>query len=526
MKNILFFVLLGACVASCGDEEAPAPPSRDITFAAPGPIAGDAGKGSFRFGVATAATQIEDQNPHTDWYHWTLPVAEGGAGKGEFVGEASRGYGEALADVALVSEMNLDAYRFSAEWSRIEPARDQIDQAALDHYQRQLEALREANILPMLTLHHFSNPLWADNFLVDGCPDGPSAENLCGWDHPEGGPLLVEELRQHAALLARTYGHLVDDWCTLNEPVNYLLAAYGVGFFPPGKSGLFAFETKFLPTFRNLMAAHAAMYDAIKEEDTVDADGDGQAANVGLSLSVIHFEPSRDNASSDDPADVAAAERVRYVYHHLFPLALTEGGFDTDLDGVVDEPHPEWAGTLDWLGAQYYFRAGVSGEAAIIPVVNAGVCFGEFDFGACLPPLDESKWIPAMGYEYYEPGLDVILRDLGARWPGLPLLVTESGIATRNGDRRAEQTVRTLEQIEAARAAGVDVRGYYHWSLIDNFEWAEGFEPQFGLYEVDPESFARRPTQGARVLGEVAKARRLTEAQRAQYGGLGPMSAE
>jgi beta-glucosidase len=131
-----------------------------------------------------------------------------------------------------------------------------------------------------------------------------------------------------------------------------------------------------------------------------------------------------------------------------------------------------------------------------------------------------------MKYEYYPPGLYQTLADFGKRWPDLPLIVTESGIATEIGERRAENVVRALEQIMRARSEGIDVRGYYHWSLYDNFEWAEGYEPRFGLYHVDYASYARTATTGATVLGEIAKGRILTGAQRATYGGLGPMTPE
>jgi beta-glucosidase len=513
-------------LAGCGEEGTAPGGEAEIVFGPVGPLGADAGRDGFRFGVATAAAQIEDQNPGNDWYHWTLPTDQGGKGVGEFVGDAVGGYTRAKDDVALLKEMNLDAYRFSIDWARIEPQRGQIDQAALDHYGALLDELVAQGIRPMVTIHHFSNPLWADNFLMGACPEGgPTDEHLCGWDDPVGGPLLVEELREHARLLARTFGDRVDEWCTINEPVNYLLASYGVATFPPGKADLFQFDAKFIPVVRNFIDAHAEMYRAIKEEDTTDADGDGLAAEVGLSLSVIEFEPARQNQPSQDPADLAAVERVTYVYHYLFPKALTEGGFDADLDGVLEEPHPEWAGTLDWLGAQHYFRAGVS-DGTLLPRINAAVCFGGFDFGSCLPVEDETKWVPDMGYEYREEGLYEILADLGSRWPELPLVVTESGIATRNGTRRAEQTIRTLEQIERARAEGHDVRGYYHWSLMDNFEWAEGYEPKFGLYSVDLDTFARTPTEGATVYGEIAKARRLTADQRATFGGTGPMTPE
>lgn len=503
-------------------------PPGEVTYSPLGPLSADAGKGSFRFGAATAAAQIEDQQSRTDWYFWTLPEDQGGKGMSEPVGEAVRGYTNAVADVALMEELGLDAYRFSVDWSRIEPARDEVSQDALDHYGAQLDALRDAGIEPMITLHHFSNPIWVDDFRQEPCdPEAePTSENLCGWDHPDGGDLIIEELAEHAALLAQTYGDRVDDWCTLNEPINYLIASYGFNIFPPAKNLLLQDEEAVVRTLRNYIKAHVAVYDAIKANDTIDANGDGIAAEVGLSLSVVDWQPARRNKPSERDADIAARDRVWYAYHHMIPDALLGGSFDTDFDGQGDESFQEWTGKLDWLGVQYYFRAGVTGEAGVIPLVDATICFGAFDFGSCLPVRDESHWVPSMQYEYYETGMYTILKDMGARYPGLPLVVTEAGIAAKNGARRAENVVRTLEQIERARKENVDVRGYYHWSLMDNFEWAEGYEPRFGLYHVDRADFSRTPTEGATVYGAIARERELTQAQRDQYGGLGPMSEE
>jgi beta-glucosidase len=230
---------------------------------------------------------------------------------------------------------------------------------------------------------------------------------------------------------------------------------------------------------------------------------------------------------STAPADIDAKHRILWVYQYLFVEAIRLGGMDAMLSGKIDEPHPEWKGTLDWLGVQYYSRAGVTGSPGILPVVNVTPCFGNFGMGtACVPPLDPTYLVPAMGYEHDPHGLYVVLRDFAQRWPGLPMMVTESGIATLSGARRAEVIVRALESIDLARQNGADVRGYYHWSIYDNFEWALGFVPRFGLYSVDLSTYSRTPTEGATVLGQIAAPRKLTSAMRQQYGGMGPLTPE
>lgn len=510
---------LGGLLA-CGDD-----PPAAIDYAAVGSLSDPAGRGSFRFGVATAATQIEDQNTATDWYLWTLPADQGGLGHGAFVGDATRGFSKVMEDLALVKSLGVDSYRFSIEWARVEPVRDQIDETALAHYRAQLEAMRAMGIRPLITLHHFSNPVWVADPRATSCSGGPTDGNLCGLGSP-GGAQIVEEMAEHATLIASRFGDLVDEWGTLNEPVNYLLAAYGLGIFPPGKVSINSLDRDFIPVVRDYVAAHAAMYKAVVAADTVDADGDGDAATVGLSMSVADWQPARGNRRSSDPDDLAARDRLVYVFHYLFVDSIVHGTFDADLDGAPDEEHPEWTGTLDWLGLQYYFRAGVTTERQLFPLVNLTPCFGGIDLGACIESPDPTYCVPRMGYEGWIDGLGDVLIAFGQRYPSLPLVVTEAGISTDTGRRRAENVVRVLETIERARKADTDVRGYYHWSLTDNFEWAEGYLPHFGLYRVDYETYERIPTEGADVLTQIATTRRLSTELRQSLGGTGPMTPE
>jgi len=337
---------------------------------------------------------------------------------------------------------------------------------------------------------------------------------------------VVQAFADHARLLAQRFGDRVDDWGTENEPINYLLASYGLAQFPPGKSTLLTSIPAFATVVRDYISAHAAMYDAIKQADTVDADGDGVAANVGLSISTAYWVPAHDNKVSTRSVDVAARNRIIYLAHHLFIDSIRDGTWDADLDGHVDEQHPEWKGRIDWLGVQYYPRLGVTGAPSLVAGLGLTPCFQPLDLGSCVPATDPTYCVPAMGYETYPQGLSDVILDMAHRWPNLPLYVTEAGIATNVGERRAENVVRILEAIARARGQGADVRGYYHWSLMDNFEWLEGFRPHFGLYSVDYATYARNPTLGAVVFADIAQAHRVTVAQRAKYGGTGPMTPE
>src|SRR5580704_4468645 len=322
------FVVLAVLVA-CGNHTVDTSP---ISYGTMGPLVGDAGKGSWRFGVATASQQIEDMNTSTDWYLWTEPTAQGGLGNDTFVGDATMGYTMDLSDVALVKSMGLDSYRFSIEWARIEPEQGMIDEDAIAHYRAELQALVDMGIRPLVTIHHYSMPVWAADPRDPTCAMGPSASNLCGFGGPMG-QQLAQAMGAHAALLAQRFGDLVDEWGTVNEPTVWLLAGYGIGNFPPGQANLNDLTTALGAAMRDYITAHVAMYQAIKANDTIDADGDGVAAAVGLSMSVADWEPARDNKPSTNSDDVAARDKLVYLFHYLFVDAVTNGMFDSNFDG-------------------------------------------------------------------------------------------------------------------------------------------------------------------------------------------------
>jgi beta-glucosidase len=331
-----------------------------------------------------------------------------------------------------------------------------------------------------------------------------------------------------AALLARRFGDRVDDWATINEPGVYMLFSKAFGAGPPGKAYLATrFSDRYVPALRNLIDAHARMYRAIKANDRVAAYRGEAPASVGLPVAVKQYVPVRAGRVSDDPRDIAAAQRFRWFYELNFVDSLRTGAFDTGVDGVADESHPEWRDTLDWLGVQLYDRTGVSepGQTptpTTLPVVGIDVC----GTPECLPSLDPTYVVPTMGYETDPQGLYPVLKDYAARYPGLPLLVSESGIATETAARRTEVIVRALQQIDRVRDEGADVRGYYHWSLMDNFEWLQGYNARFGLYHVDRATMRRTPTATVGAYAEIAGTRRLSPRTIATYGGYGPLTPE
>ncbi|MCB9558545.1 MAG: glycoside hydrolase family 1 protein [Deltaproteobacteria bacterium] len=513
--------LLSLCLGSAGCNSDPV-----ITFGPRGSLVTAAGKGGFRFGTASSATQIEDQNPNTDWYHWTQ-AKPAGLGHDTFLGDAARGYTLALADVERAADLGLDALRFSVEWARLEPTPGQYDETAFAHYGALIDALLARGIRPMITLHHFTWPRWvSDPSKTDCAAQGPQDDNLCGLETEAGYLRLAAAMSKVVAEMARRWGDRVDEWYTLNEPVNYVLAAYGAGQFPPARMYIFDFA-KLMPIFRRYFDLHARLAKSLRDNDTLDADGDGRATAIGLGLSLHSWVPARKGRRSEHPDDIAARDLVNYIMREAPIRFLTEGGFDPDLDGVLDEPQPSWRNTLDWIGVQTYFRSGVTADRALIPELGLTFCFAEgsdFGLGACIPAEDPSYNVPAMGYAWGPGILEENLLALAARFPDIPLVVTENGIAAQESRRRSEVMVRSLEEIANAQRAGVDVRGYYHWTLVDNFEWNLGYTPRFGLYRVERSDFSRTPTHAVETYQKITRARGLPSTLRHDLGGAGPLT--
>jgi len=207
-----------------------------IYFPQAGSTSAPSGRHTFRFGAATAATQIEDQNTNTDWYIWTAPPPLG-LGKSEFVDDAVKGYSKAMEDIRLLQDLHLDTYRFGIEWARIEPRLGYFDEKALKHYDDFINGLLAAHIMPVITLHHNANPIWVDDPREPAdCPQGPRPENLCGFANPKGAEEVLKAAGEYACMLGKRYGDRVDDWLTINEPMNYLMSNYAGNGASPGRN--------------------------------------------------------------------------------------------------------------------------------------------------------------------------------------------------------------------------------------------------------------------------------------------------
>jgi beta-glucosidase/6-phospho-beta-glucosidase/beta-galactosidase len=377
------------------------------------------------------------------------------------------------------------------------------DRRAVRHYRQVLLAARRRGLRPFVTVSHFSLPLWIhdpiavrDAFAGAG-PDDPLPRGLrrAGW--LDRGTAV--ELGKYAAYLAWKYGDLVDLWNPINEPLVVTISGYVnlgpalAGNFPPGVASFPAT----IAVLRNLRDANRRAYDAIHRFD--------RRAGVGLVQNMVAFTPA-------DPAserDARATRHADYLFNRLFIDAAVDGLYDDDLDGVADpgERRPERAGKADFIGVNYYFRGRVTALGAPltarIPISDFLPSFGyrsAVNPAGAPCPTDCSDF----GSEIYPAGLRDVLGIAGGY--GLPVWITENGIADADDDQRARYLLDHLGVLRQAIADGVArVQGYLHWSLTDNYEWAAGYAMRFGLFSYDPGSLVRTARPSAALFGGIAE---------------------
>lgn len=386
----------------------------------------------FLWGSATAAHQVEGGNTNNNF--WAFEQVAGSSVK-EPSGDAIDHWNRFDDDFALLAALGQNAHRFSLEWSRIEPAKGQFSQAALDHYKRVLDSLHRHGLTPFATLHHFTLPQWL-------AEEG-------GWQSPDA----LDLFGRYAERIATSIGDLVPYVGTINEPSIASSSAYLAGTHPPGVKDLEQARQVNL----TLAAAHRTGVAAMRT-------GLGKPM-VGTCLSMPYIEPLR----QDDEADVATAAKLR--------------GFliETHLDDLRAAGDPG-----DFIGVQYYARDRADATSATMAA-----------------PAPESAEISDMGWEVFPEGLGHVLREVAE--VGLPVIVTENGISTRDDNQRVRYLASHLQELKATLDGGVDVRGYFHWSAFDNYEWGS-YDPHFGLIGIDRDNGLRRIVRpSATYYGEVSR---------------------
>lgn len=412
----------------------------------------------FKWGVAVSAHQVEGYNTNNTWWAWEQQ--EGHIQEGHTSGLACDWWEHAEADFDLAASMGLNALRFSVEWSRVEPRPGEFDTTALKRYSDMAAGLRARGIEPMVTLHHFTDPLWL-------------AEQR-GWENPQT-PARFASYARHVVEALDAHCNL---WCTINEPMVYSHAGYIAGTFPPGKTDF----RLAMAVLRNLLRGHAAAYYAIHAIQPT--------ARVGLAHNIHIFDPANPHSLMDRWC-AYVADRIST---QVILTALTKGRWTLPLGlGLALRLRR----TLDWIGLNYYTRSLLAFDRT---QRQSFYCRNLHAEGAEL--LDG-------GYgEFYPRGLFRCLKRL--KRLGLPIYVTENGLPDADDDQRPRHLLSHLHQMWHAIQLCYPVMGYYHWTLVDNFEWDRGWTLRFGLVALDPQTQVRTPRPSASLYADIVRANAIT----------------
>jgi beta-glucosidase len=419
----------------------------------------------FLWGTATAAYQVEGNNPYSNWYAWEQQP--GRIANGDKAGLACDWWnGRWREDLHHAAVAGQNAHRMSIEWSRIQPAPDRWDEDALNHYVEIMRGLTELNMTPLITLHHYSDPQW---FVEQG-----------GWES-EASAFYFEKYVRKVLGALKDYVNL---WATFNEPNGYAILGFIQGLFPPGKQD---FNLGF-KVIVNIVRAHAAAYHAIHQLQP--------EARVGL----VNYYRSLKPARSWSPLDKLVTRLLNSV-NEVFPGAAQDGlvRFITRRQSV-----PEAKGTQDFLGIDYYTRDYINFDLS-----KRSELFGRRTFR---PDAELSS----TGFLANEPlGMFEALK-WGLRYH-IPLIVTENGIDDEDDHIRPRYMVEHIHQVWRAVNFNFPVKGYFHWTLVDNFEWERGWTQRFGLWELDVDSQVRHKRPSADLYAEICRENGISDDMVSRY---------
>jgi beta-glucosidase len=421
---------------------------------------------NFRWGCATSSHQMEGDNSNNDWWQW----------EGE-PGRILRGHRSANAcdwwggrweeDLDRAAEGGQNAHRLSLEWSRIEPSPGVWDENALDFYRQLIYGAVDRGLEPMVTLHHFTNPLW---FADQG-----------GWLDPQS----ITYFERYVRVVVSRFKDLVSSWVTINEPNVLVYFAYIDGTFPPGESNL---RSALIAT-QNLARAHASAYHAIHEIQG--------KSSVGIAHHYRGMEPARQG----NPIDRFLSNFRSKAFNHLFPRIVDQGtlrlfGRKVQLPEVIN--------TQDFFGLNYFTSEKVKMD---LRNPKEGFSKGFYPAEADLSPT---------GYLANEPdGFWEALKF--AKSFDLPVIITENGVEDGTDELRPRYLAQHLRKVWSAANFNWKVEGYYLWTLVDNFEWDRGWTQRFGLWSLDPNTQERNPRQSADFYSEICHANALSSEMVLKY---------
>lgn len=416
----------------------------------------------FLFGAATAAYQIEGhQFGGAGPTHWdSFAATPGNVIRAEDGARACDHYNRYAEDLDLLRNAGMDAYRFSTSWARVMPDGRVVNPEGLDFYDRLVDAMLERNLKPFQTLYHWELP----SALAD----------LGGWSNRD----TVKRFGDYTDVITNRIGDRVHSIATINEPWCVAFLSHFLGHHAPGLRDLRATAR----AMHHIMCAHGEAMSRLRAKGM---------KNCGI---VLNFEYSP--PGSDKPEDVVAANLQDAIYNRWFIEAASQGSYPAEVLEGFDPHMPEsWqddmvqiSQPMDWLGVNYYTRHQIVADRdAPWPAVK------EIE-----GPLDKTQ----MGWEIYPQGLEAFLTRISEDYIGnLPIFVTENGMAwddkVENGavfdPVRSQFVSDHMRAVKNAIADGANVQGFFYWSLLDNFEWAFGYEKRFGLVHVDFETLKRTP---------------------------------
>jgi beta-glucosidase len=429
----------------------------------------------FLMGTASSALQIEGGDRNNNWYRW---CQEGHIRDGSHCVTANDHWNRWREDINLMRELHHDTCRMGLEWSRIEPEEGRFSREGIDHYRAEVEELLKSGIKPLITLHHFSHPLWL--------------EDMGGWENPKAPELF----NRYTRFVVENLGDLVSDWITINEPNVFLTYGYSDGLWPPGKKDIRAL----FRAAKNIIHGHIKSYRTIHQIREDRGFDDSEKTLVGVAHHLRIFDPVEENPLSS-LLNKFSARLLEYSFQNLFLEGMAWGIFKFPL-GMGGYPAGKGR-FFDFLGINYYSRDMV--KFAWNPARMFGKLTGK-----------EGAPVNDLGWEIYPDGLYRLCRDCYRRYR-TPIFITENGIADEKDEKRPHFIYDHLKQISRLIDEDIPVRRYYHWTLIDNFEWLEGESSRFGLIHNDYRTQKRTIRRSGLFYGEICRQKAVTREMIEKY---------